>query len=69
MSSPLGTLAELRSALDAGTASSQDLVAQALERADAHQNALNCFVGLRADAAREEADEIAEKLLAMAGGR
>ena len=55
MSSPLGTLAELRSALDAGTTSSQDLVAQALERADSHQNALNCFVGLRADAAREEA--------------
>jgi aspartyl-tRNA(Asn)/glutamyl-tRNA(Gln) amidotransferase subunit A len=53
--SPLGTLAELRSALDAGTTSSQELVAQALERAEAHQDRLNCFVGLRADAARQEA--------------
>jgi aspartyl-tRNA(Asn)/glutamyl-tRNA(Gln) amidotransferase subunit A len=52
---PLGTLAELRSALDAGTTSSQELVAQSLERAEALHGELNCFIGLRADAAREEA--------------
>jgi aspartyl-tRNA(Asn)/glutamyl-tRNA(Gln) amidotransferase subunit A len=52
---PLGTLAELRHALDTGERSSQALVAQALERAEALAGALNCFVGMRADAAREEA--------------
>lgn len=53
---PLGSLVELREALDSGATSSRTLVDAALARAEALQPQLNAFVGLRADAARSEAD-------------
>ena len=54
MAAPLGTLQELRRALDAGTTRSADLVEASLERARAHA-ALGAFVALREREAREEA--------------
>jgi aspartyl-tRNA(Asn)/glutamyl-tRNA(Gln) amidotransferase subunit A len=56
MPAPLGSLTELRAALDSGTTSSRALVDAALARADALEPHLNAFVGLRAEAARSEAD-------------
>jgi aspartyl-tRNA(Asn)/glutamyl-tRNA(Gln) amidotransferase subunit A len=58
MSAPpaLAGLAELRAELDAGRTSSLQLVAQALERAQALQPTLRAFIGLRSDAARAEAE-------------
>jgi aspartyl-tRNA(Asn)/glutamyl-tRNA(Gln) amidotransferase subunit A len=53
---PLGTLQELREALDAGATSSRALADAALARAGALQPHLFPFAGLRADAARAEAD-------------
>jgi aspartyl-tRNA(Asn)/glutamyl-tRNA(Gln) amidotransferase subunit A len=55
MIGPLGTLSELRAALDVGTLSSRELVDAALARAEALQPHLNAFIGLR-DAARADAD-------------
>ncbi len=53
---PLGTLFELRAALDAGEVTSRQLVDQALARADASQKTLQIFLSLRPEAARAEAD-------------
>jgi len=55
VSAPLGSLSELREALDAGRVSSAELVDAALSRARALD--LNLFVGLRPEAARREAAE------------
>ena len=55
MGAPLGSLSELRAALDAGRVSSAELVDAALARARAL--GLNIFVGLRPEAARREAAE------------
>jgi aspartyl-tRNA(Asn)/glutamyl-tRNA(Gln) amidotransferase subunit A len=54
--SPFGTLSEMRAALDLGRASSRELVDAALERAEAQEARLHAFVGLRAEAARAEAE-------------
>jgi aspartyl-tRNA(Asn)/glutamyl-tRNA(Gln) amidotransferase subunit A len=61
MAAPLETLGEGRRALDAGEVSSRELVDASLERAEALQEALNPFVGLRAEAARAEADAADER--------
>jgi aspartyl-tRNA(Asn)/glutamyl-tRNA(Gln) amidotransferase subunit A len=55
LSAPLGTLSELRAALDAGRVGSRELVQAALARAEALRG-LNAFTSLRADAALREAD-------------
>jgi len=55
MPAPLGTLSELRAALDAGSTSSRELADAALARAETLQPHLNAFIGLR-DGARAEAD-------------
>ncbi len=55
MTAPLGTLTELREALDAGGVSSAELVEQALARGEAQQRRLGALVGTRAEAAREAA--------------
>ena len=55
MSEPLATLASMREALDAGAASSVDLVEGCLARARAAQDALHAFAGLREEGARAEA--------------
>ena len=52
----VGTLRELRAALDAGETSSVQIVGGCLRRAEASQEALNAFVGLRAEAALREAE-------------
>jgi aspartyl-tRNA(Asn)/glutamyl-tRNA(Gln) amidotransferase subunit A len=52
---PLGSVAELREALDGGSLSSAELVERALARAQALQQRLGAFVQLRGDAARQEA--------------
>jgi len=52
-----GTLHELRAALDARETSSVEIVGECLRRAEASQNTLNAFVGLRAEAAMREAEE------------
>jgi aspartyl-tRNA(Asn)/glutamyl-tRNA(Gln) amidotransferase subunit A len=52
----LGTLRELRESLDAGGTSSRALTDAALARAESLQPRLCPFAGLRADAARAEAD-------------
>ncbi len=52
----VGTLHELRAALDAGETSSVEIVGQCLRRAEASQDTLNAFVGLRAEAALREAE-------------
>ena len=57
MSRGIGTLRELRAALDAGETSSVEIVAGCLRRAEASQEALHAFVGLRAEAALREAEE------------
>jgi aspartyl-tRNA(Asn)/glutamyl-tRNA(Gln) amidotransferase subunit A len=51
----LGTLRELRDALDAGETSSAELVDAALARAERTRGAVNAFLDLRAEAARAEA--------------
>ena len=55
MTEPLGSIAELRVALDAGEVSSVRLVDHALARADALGTRLNAFLGLRAEGARADA--------------
>jgi aspartyl-tRNA(Asn)/glutamyl-tRNA(Gln) amidotransferase subunit A len=55
LSRPLGTLHELRRALDAGELSSAELVGAALERAEDTGAGLRAFLGLRAERARAEA--------------
>jgi aspartyl-tRNA(Asn)/glutamyl-tRNA(Gln) amidotransferase subunit A len=52
---PLGSLSELRAALDDGTTSAVELVEQSLSRAAALEPTLHMFVRLRGDAARAEA--------------
>jgi len=61
MSRGVGTLRELRTALDAGETSSVEIVDQCLRRADASQENLNAFVGLRAEAALREAEASDER--------
>jgi aspartyl-tRNA(Asn)/glutamyl-tRNA(Gln) amidotransferase subunit A len=51
----LGPLPEIRAALDAGRTTSQELVAQSLDRAAELQPVLNAFVGLRDAGARADA--------------
>jgi aspartyl-tRNA(Asn)/glutamyl-tRNA(Gln) amidotransferase subunit A len=53
---PLGTVAELRAALDARQASARELVERALSRAAALEPTLHAFVSLRHEAALREAD-------------
>jgi len=55
VSHPLATLAELRRALDRGEVSSLELVDAALARAEASARSLGLFLGLRSEAARDEA--------------
>ncbi|HXV36442.1 MAG TPA: Asp-tRNA(Asn)/Glu-tRNA(Gln) amidotransferase subunit GatA [Myxococcota bacterium] len=57
MSGGIGTLREMREALDSGGASSVEIVRCSLERAEATQPSLHAFVGLRAEAALREARE------------
>jgi aspartyl-tRNA(Asn)/glutamyl-tRNA(Gln) amidotransferase subunit A len=57
MSEGIGTLHELRAALDAGEISSVEIVGRCLRRAEASQETLHAFVGLRAEAALREAEE------------
>jgi aspartyl-tRNA(Asn)/glutamyl-tRNA(Gln) amidotransferase subunit A len=52
---PLGSLAELRLALDLGRETAGSLVERSLARAEALEPTLHAFVRLRAEAAREEA--------------
>jgi aspartyl-tRNA(Asn)/glutamyl-tRNA(Gln) amidotransferase subunit A len=52
---PLATLTELSEGLSAGRVSSTELVDAALARAEASAGPLGAFLGLRAEAAREEA--------------
>jgi aspartyl-tRNA(Asn)/glutamyl-tRNA(Gln) amidotransferase subunit A len=56
VTSPLGTLSEIRTALTAGRISSRELVSQSLARASELQPALNAFVGFREEGARAEAE-------------
>ena len=56
MSPFLGTLRELREALEAGTASSTELVDASLARAEALADTVHAFIGLRPEAARAEAE-------------
>ncbi|MFB3118313.1 MAG: Asp-tRNA(Asn)/Glu-tRNA(Gln) amidotransferase GatCAB subunit A, partial [Myxococcota bacterium] len=56
MSEGIGTLRELRAALDAGETSSVEIVGRCLRRAEASQETLHAFVGLRAEAALREAE-------------
>ena len=56
MAGPLGTLRELRDALDAGKLTSSSLVAASLERASGVGASLGAFVRLREPEARAEAD-------------
>jgi aspartyl-tRNA(Asn)/glutamyl-tRNA(Gln) amidotransferase subunit A len=56
MSEGIGTLHELRAALDAGETSSVEIVGECLRRAEASQQAIHAFVGLRAEAALREAE-------------
>ena len=56
MSEGIGTLHELRAALDARKTSSVEIVRECLRRAEASQQSLNAFVGLRAEAALREAE-------------
>jgi aspartyl-tRNA(Asn)/glutamyl-tRNA(Gln) amidotransferase subunit A len=55
MSAGLGTLPELRAALDSGAETAQGLVDRSLERAVATRESLACVVRLRDEAARAEA--------------
>lgn len=55
-SEPVGTLGELRTALDAGETSSRALVEGTLERAVGIGERLSAFVGLQNEAALKEAD-------------
>ena len=55
MSEPLGTLPELRDALETGRTTAVALVDRALERAGTLGETLGAFVSLRAEAARREA--------------
>jgi aspartyl-tRNA(Asn)/glutamyl-tRNA(Gln) amidotransferase subunit A len=55
VSAPLGSVAELREALDGGGLTSAELVEGALARAEALQGRLGAFVHLRGEAARQEA--------------
>jgi aspartyl-tRNA(Asn)/glutamyl-tRNA(Gln) amidotransferase subunit A len=57
MSEGIGTLRELRAALDARKTSSVEIVGECLRRAEASQETLHAFVGLRAEAALREAEE------------
>jgi aspartyl-tRNA(Asn)/glutamyl-tRNA(Gln) amidotransferase subunit A len=57
MSEGIGTLHELRAALDARETSSVEIVGRCLRRAEASQETLRAFVGLRAEAALREAEE------------
>jgi aspartyl-tRNA(Asn)/glutamyl-tRNA(Gln) amidotransferase subunit A len=57
MSTPIGTLAEQRAALDAGDRSSQDLVSAVLDRKQALDPKLKCFAGDRGERALQEAVE------------
>jgi aspartyl-tRNA(Asn)/glutamyl-tRNA(Gln) amidotransferase subunit A len=57
MSEPLGTLAELRSALNAGEVSSAELVDRALDRAAAIEPRLHALLATREEGARAEAAE------------
>ena len=57
MSEGIGTLRELRAALDARETSSVEIVGRCLRRAEASQETLRAFVGLRAEAALREAEE------------
>jgi aspartyl-tRNA(Asn)/glutamyl-tRNA(Gln) amidotransferase subunit A len=57
MSEGIGTLRELRAALDAGETSSVEIVGRCLRRAEAFQETHHIFVGLRAEAALREAEE------------
>jgi len=57
MSEGIGTLRELRAALDARETSSVEIVGRCLRRAEATQETLRAFVGLRAEAALREAEE------------
>ncbi|HKJ25941.1 MAG TPA: amidase family protein, partial [Myxococcota bacterium] len=56
MAEPLGTLAELRAALDSGAASSRALVERSLARAERVGARLGAFRRLRGEAALAEAD-------------
>jgi len=56
VTAPLGTLTELRAALEARRVSSRELVEAALARAQALDPKLKLFLGLRAERARAEAD-------------
>ena len=57
MSEGIGTLRELRAALDARESSSVEIVGRCLRRAEASQETLRAFVGLRAEVALREAEE------------
>jgi aspartyl-tRNA(Asn)/glutamyl-tRNA(Gln) amidotransferase subunit A len=57
MSEPLGTLPELRSALDTGAVSSAELVDRALARAEAIEPRLHALLATREQRARAEAAE------------
>lgn len=56
MTKPAPTIAEARSQLDSGATSSEQLIADALERAGSLGAGLNLFVGLRETAARADAN-------------
>ncbi len=55
MSAGVGTLRELRAAIDARETSSVEVVTRCLQRAEASQAELHAFVGLRSEAALDEA--------------
>ena len=55
MAEPLGTLSELREALDTGAVSSVELVERALARAEAVDPGLHALLATRAEGARAEA--------------
>jgi aspartyl-tRNA(Asn)/glutamyl-tRNA(Gln) amidotransferase subunit A len=55
MSAGVGTLRELRAAIDARETSSVEVVTRCLQRAEASQADLHAFVGLRSEAALDEA--------------
>ncbi len=57
MSGRIGTLRELRAALDARKTTSVEIVSECVRRAEATRKTLNAFVGLRAEAALREARE------------
>jgi aspartyl-tRNA(Asn)/glutamyl-tRNA(Gln) amidotransferase subunit A len=63
---PLGTVAELRRALDSGATRSRELVERALARAEALEPALHAFVSLRRDAALADAAEADARIRAGA---